>query len=60
MKEDVGHIQTHSGSVFWRHRLCVDTKNFTDEGFEMFGFTKSEMEEFREEIAEHAKEILFN
>ena len=60
LKEMVGPIQTLSGSVFWRHRLCVDTKNFTDEGFEMFGFTKSEMEEFREEIAEHAKEILFN
>ena len=60
LKEMVGPIQTLSGSVFWRHRLCVDTKNFTDEGFEMFGFTKSEMEEFREEIAEYAKENLFN
>ena len=60
LKETVGPIQTLNGSVFWRHRLGVDTKNFTDHGFEMFGFTKSEMEEFREEIAEYAKENLFD
>jgi hypothetical protein len=60
LKEVVGPVQTHSEGVFWRHRLGVDTKNFTDHGFEMFGFTKSEMEEFREEIAEYARENLFD
>ena len=60
LKESIGPIQTHVGGVFWRYRLGVDTKNFTDHGFEMFGFTKSEMEEFREEIAEYTRKNLFN
>lgn len=60
LKESIGPIQTHVGGVFWRYRLGVDTKNFTDHGFEMFGFTKSEMEEFREEIAEYTRKNFFN